>query len=98
MVSIKYPFICQDVNFSPGNFLVDISINQTNGITAGQIINKFVTYHPALKPLVLVVKAFLSQRAMNEVFSGGLGSYSIVCMALSFLQVRCDGILLRYVR
>jgi non-canonical poly(A) RNA polymerase PAPD5/7 len=24
---------------------------------------------------------------MNEVFSGGLGSYSIVCLAISFLQM-----------
>lgn len=41
----------------------------------------------ALRSLVMVTKAFLSQRGMNEVFSGGLGSYSIVCLAVSFLQM-----------
>ncbi|TFK68303.1 hypothetical protein BDN72DRAFT_960372 [Pluteus cervinus] len=41
----------------------------------------------ALRSLVLITKAFLSQRQMNEVFTGGLGSYSIVCLAVSFLQM-----------
>jgi non-canonical poly(A) RNA polymerase PAPD5/7 len=35
----------------------------------------------------MVTKLFLSQRGLNEVFSGGLGSYSIVCLAVSFLQM-----------
>ena len=44
--------------------------------------------HGVARSLVLLVKAFLSQRGMNEVFTGGLGSYSIICMVVSFLQVR----------
>lgn len=44
--------------------------------------------HGVARSLVLLVKAFLSQRGMNEVFTGGLGSYSIICMVISFLQVR----------
>ncbi|GAA5973474.1 hypothetical protein JCM11641_006482 [Rhodosporidiobolus odoratus] len=39
------------------------------------------------RSLVLLVKAFLAQRGMNEVFTGGLGSYSIICMVVSFLQL-----------
>ncbi|QRV87380.1 DNA polymerase sigma subunit [Ceratobasidium sp. AG-Ba] len=70
-----------------GGFKVDISLNQANGVTAGKIINNFLARLPALRPLVLVFKAFLSQRDMNEVYNGGLGSYSVVCMVLSFLQL-----------
>lgn len=70
-----------------GRFNVDISINQTNGVSAGQIVNAYIDSLPALRPLVLVIKAFLSQRSMNEVYSGGLGSYSVICMVISFLQV-----------
>lgn len=44
--------------------------------------------HGVARSLVLLVKAFLAQRGMNEVFTGGLGSYSIICMVISFLQVR----------
>ncbi|KAF5372800.1 hypothetical protein D9757_011118 [Collybiopsis confluens] len=41
----------------------------------------------ALRALVLITKTFLSQRQMNEVYTGGLGSYSIVSLAISFLQM-----------
>ncbi|KAG7092965.1 hypothetical protein E1B28_009266 [Marasmius oreades] len=41
----------------------------------------------ALRSLVLVAKMFLAQRGMNEVYTGGLGSYSIVCLVISFLQM-----------
>ncbi|KAG9099628.1 hypothetical protein FRC06_005081, partial [Ceratobasidium sp. 370] len=61
-----------------GGFKVDISLNQVNGVTAGKIINNFLARLPALRPLVLIFKAFLSQRDMNEVYNGGLGSYSVV--------------------
>ncbi|KAK4700916.1 non-canonical poly(A) RNA polymerase PAPD5/7, partial [Phenoliferia sp. Uapishka_3] len=39
------------------------------------------------RSLVMLVKAFLNQRGMNEVFTGGLGSYSIICLVVSFLQL-----------
>jgi len=70
-----------------GRFPVDISVNQPNGIRAVDVINRFVKELPAAKPLILIIKSFLNQRSMNEVFTGGLGSYSIVCMVVSFLQV-----------
>ncbi|TFK22958.1 hypothetical protein FA15DRAFT_670964 [Coprinopsis marcescibilis] len=88
---------------SHGRFNVDISINQMNGLFAGQIINGFLKHMSheqstssstsvaktslALRSLVLITKAFLAQRNMNEVYTGGLGSYSIVCLAVSFLQM-----------
>jgi non-canonical poly(A) RNA polymerase PAPD5/7 len=77
---------------SHGRINVDISVNQQNGIISGSIINGFLKDMQAgdslaLRSLVLITKAFLSQRSMNEVYTGGLGSYSIVCMAISFLQM-----------
>lgn len=74
-----------------GRFNVDISVNQNNGITAGEVVNGFLRHlhggSNALRSLVMITKAFLSQRSMNEVFTGGLGSYAIVCLAVSFLQM-----------
>lgn len=43
--------------------------------------------YPVLPYLVLVLKQFLLQRDLNEVFTGGIGSYSLFLMAVSFLQV-----------
>lgn len=69
------------------HFSVDISVNQGNGVTAGKMIKHYLAELPALRSLILVIKSFLSQRSMNEVYTGGLGSYSIVCLAISFLQM-----------
>ncbi len=35
----------------------------------------------------MITKIFLSDRNLNEVYTGGLGSYAIVCLAVSFLQM-----------
>lgn len=74
-----------------GRFNVDISINQVNGIVSGQVVKGFLQSMGgdgiALRSLVFITKLFLCQRSMNEVFTGGLGSYSIVCLAISFLQM-----------
>lgn len=40
-----------------------------------------------LPPLIFILKQFLLQRDLNEVFTGGIGSYSLTLMAISFLQV-----------
>ncbi|KAK1926248.1 hypothetical protein DB88DRAFT_435394 [Papiliotrema laurentii] len=70
-----------------GKLNVDISLNQTNGISAGRIINQYLEVLPGARALVLVVKAFLSQRSMNEVYTGGIGSYAVICLVISFLQI-----------
>ncbi len=67
---------------------MDISLNQVNGVSAGKIINQYLEVLPGSRQLILVVKAFLSQRSMNEVYTGGLGSYAVICLVISFLQVR----------
>jgi len=79
-----------------GRFQVDISINQDNGLVSGNIISGFLKQmipsakengSKALKSLIMITKAFLAQRKLNEVYTGGLGSYSVVCLAVSFLQM-----------
>lgn len=44
--------------------------------------------YPTLQRLVFVLKQFLLQRDLNEVFTGGISSYSLILMTISFLQVR----------
>lgn len=41
---------------------------------------------PALRPLALVLKAFLKQRGLNEAATGGLSSYSLCNMVLAHIQ------------
>eukprot|EP00160_Parvularia_atlantis_P017150 Unigene5776_Nuclearia_a/m.17648 Unigene5776_Nuclearia_a/g.17648 ORF Unigene5776_Nuclearia_a/g.17648 Unigene5776_Nuclearia_a/m.17648 type:complete len:380 (+) Unigene5776_Nuclearia_a:454-1593(+) len=66
---------------------IDISFNVGNGIKTAALIREMVAAQPALKPLTFVVKQFLLQRQLNEVFTGGLSSFSILSMIASFLQM-----------
>lgn len=75
-------FVC-----THGKYKVDISINHTNGIDASQFVADWLRNCPALRPIIMATKLLLSQRGMSEVFSGGLGSYSVICMVISFIQM-----------
>mgnify|MGYP001133510738 CR=1 FL=1 len=66
--------------------LVDISFNKGNGPENSRLVRSFMKEHRALKYLVLVLKCFLQQRQLNEPYSGGVGSYALILMIVSFLQ------------
>lgn len=40
-----------------------------------------------MKPLALLIKYYLKQFGMNEPYTGGLGSYALIIMIISYLQV-----------
>lgn len=70
---------------------VDISFNMNNGVKSARLITSFKEKYPVLPKLVLVLKQFLLQRDLNEVFTGGISSYSLILMTVSFLQQRPRG-------
>lgn len=65
---------------------VDISFNMQSGVTSVALIKEFIREFPALEYLVLLLKQFLLQRDMNEVWTGGISSYGLILMVVSFLQ------------
>lgn len=69
------------------NLKVDIILNSTTGLDSADEINGMLVRYPGLRPLSLVVKHLLALRGHNEVFTGGLGGYAIVCLVVSFLQM-----------
>jgi non-canonical poly(A) RNA polymerase PAPD5/7 len=68
-------------------FAVDVSFDISSGLDGARFLKQQMLKQPALRPLILFLKHFLSQRGLNEVFRGGLGSFSVACLVLSFLQV-----------
>lgn len=70
---------------------VDISFNMSSGVNSARLIKDFKRLFPPLPKLVMVLKQFLLQRDLNEVFTGGISSYSLILMTVSFLQVRGRG-------
>lgn len=69
------------------HFDVDISFNVESGIESAEIMKALIDLLPSVKPLTLVLKQFLLMRQLNEVFTGGLGSYSVTLLIVSFLQM-----------
>ena len=64
---------------------VDISMGTANGITAMQFLRANVVEMPPLRPIVLFVKCVLREANLSEVFTGGLGSYALINMAMGRL-------------
>lgn len=66
---------------------MDISFNQKNGVKSAKLIKDFCKTFPSLPKLVFVLKQYLLQRDLNEVFTGGISSYSLILLVVSFLQL-----------
>ncbi|KAB2087187.1 hypothetical protein ES319_A04G085700v1 [Gossypium barbadense] len=64
----------------------DISFDVDNGPKAAEFIKEAVLKWPQLRPLCLILKVFLQQRDLNEVYSSGIGSYALLAMIISMLQ------------
>eukprot|EP00055_Hartaetosiga_balthica_P008064 m.28892 g.28892 ORF g.28892 m.28892 type:complete len:415 (+) comp6101_c0_seq1:42-1286(+) len=67
---------------------VDISFNQPSGPADAESIIRWKKEYIHAEPLVMVVKQFLLQRDLNEPFHGGIGSFAIFLLVMSFLQRR----------
>lgn len=66
---------------------VDVSFERVNGIEAAKLIRNWLEITPGLRELVLVVKQFLYARRLNNVHTGGLGGFSIICLVYTFLHM-----------
>ncbi|KAM6968158.1 terminal nucleotidyltransferase 4A-like [Aplochiton taeniatus] len=66
---------------------VDISFNVETGVKAAQLIKSYLKRYSVLPYLIFVLKQFLLQRELNEVFTGGISSYSLILMVISYLQL-----------
>lgn len=65
---------------------VDISFNRTNGVYCVKLVKYLQKKYPELRPLILVLKAFLKSRCLNETYTGGIGSFLLTMLVTSYLQ------------
>ncbi|KAI9005648.1 hypothetical protein DFJ74DRAFT_612476, partial [Hyaloraphidium curvatum] len=70
-------------------FRADISFNMGSGVDSAAAVKGMLAgpNGAALRGLMAIMKQFLLQRDLNEVFSGGLGSYGLVIMIANFLAL-----------
>lgn len=66
---------------------IDIASNENEATNTTLIVNKYLSESKYTKPLILLIKHFLKQAKLNEVYTGGLGSYSLYLMCIYFTKV-----------
>lgn len=73
-----------------GRVPIDITFSEFStehtGIAARNLVAHYVSTLPALVPLAVVLKTFLREHGLNNSFTGGLSSYCLVLMIISFLK------------
>ena len=67
---------------------VDICCNNSSGLATGALMRAFAKEFPPMRPLTMVLKVFLAQRRMNDTYNGGVGSFLLCGLIVSFLQMR----------
>lgn len=65
---------------------VDISFENDSGFPALKTFETWKKDYPALPVLVSLVKQMLVMRGINEVFTGGIGGYTTICLVVHILQ------------
>ncbi|KAG7378905.1 hypothetical protein PHYPSEUDO_009320 [Phytophthora pseudosyringae] len=65
---------------------VDVSFNVAGGLATGDLVKHYMRVYPSFRPLTLVLKYFMAQRGLNETYTGGMGSFLLQMMVISFLQ------------
>jgi non-canonical poly(A) RNA polymerase PAPD5/7 len=65
---------------------VDISFENDTGLVALDTFAQWKEKYPAMPVIVVLIKQMLAMRGLNEVFLGGLGGFSIICLVVSVMQ------------
>lgn len=65
---------------------VDMSFNMNYGPQSAQLVLQYLKEYPYLKYLVYVLKQYILQLNLNEVWTGGISSYSLILMLVCFFQ------------
>lgn len=71
----------------------DVSFDVANGPQAAACVRELMETLPPMRALTYTLKVFLQQRCLNEVYSGGIGSYALLVLVANFLQThpcRCN--------
>ncbi|KAK5200807.1 hypothetical protein LTR16_004834 [Cryomyces antarcticus] len=63
-----------------------MSFENLTGITANQTFQAWKAQYPSMPVIATLIKQFLLMRNLNEVFTGGLGGFSVTCLMVSMMQ------------
>lgn len=65
---------------------VDVCFDQASSTETARVTRELLVEFAPLRPLLVVLKVFLRQRALAETYRGGIGSFLLLLMTTAFLQ------------
>ncbi|GAB7364570.1 hypothetical protein MBLNU230_g5377t1 [Neophaeotheca triangularis] len=65
---------------------VDISFENSSGLRTNETFAQWKQQYPEMPVIVVLIKQLLAMRGRDEVFTGGLGGFSVICLVVSMLQ------------
>ena len=68
------------------NINVDISFENLSGVQAHATFQQWKHDYPDMIYMVALLKQFLVMRGLNEVHTGGIGGFTIICLVISYFQ------------
>lgn len=71
---------------SISGFSVDVSFENKTGLVANGTFSTWRERYPCLPLLLTLVKQFIAMRGLNEVYIGGVGSFTLTCLIVSLFQ------------
>ncbi|XP_017442073.1 uncharacterized protein LOC108347382 isoform X2 [Vigna angularis] len=76
----------QNPHHSPVRLDISFKTPSHTGLQTTEMVKELTEQFPAATPLALVLKQFLSDRSLDQSYSGGLSSYCLVLLIIRFLQ------------
>ncbi|CAM9630998.1 unnamed protein product [Pylaiella littoralis] len=65
---------------------VDVCFDQISGMQSGEAARAMMKQMTPVRPLVMVLKAYMGQRKLNETYHGGIGSFLLQLMVVALVQ------------
>ena len=75
-----------------GNITINITFytETHNGIQCVELINSYIKEYTILEPIVIALKTIFKNANLNDPSSGGLSSYGLILMVVSYIQSLVD--------
>ena len=74
------------------NFHIDISEESEKhfGLKTVELVKSYLNEYKVLEPIILALKTLLNNGNLNNPYTGGLSSYGLILMVVSFIQSEID--------
>ncbi|KAF2226343.1 hypothetical protein BDZ85DRAFT_49020 [Elsinoe ampelina] len=70
----------------PTGIHVDVSFENDSGLRAVPVVEEWIRRYPSIPHLVYPIKHLLASHDLNDVSTGGLGGFSIICLVVYSLH------------